>query len=248
MGHKTLIGGTSYEIQKGKTLVDGTGREISGGRTLVNGTGYGVSFGTPLSAIAESTIINLPENGVMVPFYVAMHNYESSRNGTGRTLLVRRDTYQDIAWHTSSSSNAYPNSNIDKWLNNTYKTYFSSEIQTAMSTTKFQYLAQSGNSKAATNVSKSVFILSLAEMALTHTTVSVDVGTALPIAEHLHIVARNGALSTQWTRTVSTTSTTNACYVQSPNWYAHITSVVVSTTGIGVRPCFTLPSDFKISL
>ena len=247
MGHKTLVGGTAYEIQKGKTLVDGTGREISGGRTLVNGTGYGVSFGTPLSEIPVATIINLPENGVLVPFYVAMHDYEKSLNGAGRTLLVRRDTYQDMQWNTTSS-NVYPNSNIDKWLNNTYKTFFSSEIKTAMNTTKFQYLKQSGSSKVATNVSKSVFLLSLAEMALTHGTAAIDVGTALPIAEHLHIVARDGALSTQWTRTVGTSSQANVCYVQSPNWYAHITATDATTTGVGVRPCFTLPSDFKISL
>lgn len=247
MGHKTLIGGTSYEIQKGKTLVDGTGREISGGRTLVNGTGYGVSFGTPLSAIAESTIINLPENGVLVPFYVAMHNYESSRNGTGRTLLVRRDTYQDMQWH-ASSSNVYPMSDIDVWLNRPYKQLFSTEIQDAMGLTKFQYLKQSGSSKTAAQVQRGVFLLSLAEMALTHSTVSVDVGTALPIAEHLHIVARNGALSTQWTRSVQTSNETVACYVQSPSWYAHVTATGVTTTGIGVRPCFTLPADFKISL
>lgn len=248
MGHKTLIGGTAYEIQKGKTLVDGTGREISGGRTLVNGTGYGISFGTPLSSIPVATIIDLPENGVLVPFYVAMHNYESSLNGNGRTLLVRRDTYQDIQWNTSTN-NEYVNSNIDYWMNGTYKSLFSSEIQTAMGTTKFRYMPVAGNStNKITTISKSVFILSLAELALTHSSVTIDVGTALPIAEHLHIVARNGALSTQWTRSIQNGNRNYACYVQSPNWYAHVTSAQTNTTGIGVRPCFTLPSDFKLSL
>lgn len=246
MGHKTLIGGTGYEVAGGNTLVDGTSYKIEGGRTLVSGTGYGVSFGTPLSTIPVATIINLPENGVMVPFFVAMHNYESSRNGNGRTLLVRRDSYQDIQWNTSNT-NTYLNSSIDTWLNSTYKALFSSEIQTAMSTTNFTYLKDSGNSKVATQMAKAVFILSLAELALTHSVVSVDVGTALPIAEHLHIVARDGALSTQWTRTVQTANDTIACYVQSPSWYAHITATGVATSQ-GVRPCFTLPADFKISL
>lgn len=45
MAHKTLIGGTAYEISGGRTLVGGTAYSISGGRTLVNGTGYDISFG-----------------------------------------------------------------------------------------------------------------------------------------------------------------------------------------------------------
>ena len=44
MAHRTLIGGTAYEITGGRTLVDGTGYSIPGGRTLIGGTGYDVSF------------------------------------------------------------------------------------------------------------------------------------------------------------------------------------------------------------
>ena len=45
MAHKTLIGGTAYEIKGGKTLIDGTAYEIKGGKTLVGGTVYEVGFG-----------------------------------------------------------------------------------------------------------------------------------------------------------------------------------------------------------
>ena len=45
MGHKTLIGGTTYDVSSGKTLVNGTGYGVGGGRTLIGGTGYNVSFG-----------------------------------------------------------------------------------------------------------------------------------------------------------------------------------------------------------
>jgi len=44
MAHKTLVGGTAYEVSGGKTLVDGTGYEIAKGRTLVGGTGYDIPF------------------------------------------------------------------------------------------------------------------------------------------------------------------------------------------------------------
>lgn len=44
MAHKTLIGGTAYEISGGKTLVNSTAYEIKNGKTLVGGTAYEVGF------------------------------------------------------------------------------------------------------------------------------------------------------------------------------------------------------------
>lgn len=44
MAHKTLVGGTAYEIKGGRTLAGGTGYSIRKGRTLVGGTGYDISF------------------------------------------------------------------------------------------------------------------------------------------------------------------------------------------------------------
>lgn len=44
MSHKTLIGGTPYDVSGGKTLVNGTIYRIAGGRTLVRGTVYDISF------------------------------------------------------------------------------------------------------------------------------------------------------------------------------------------------------------
>ena len=44
MAHKTLIGGTAYEIGGGKTLINGTGYSNDKGKTLVGGTGYELGF------------------------------------------------------------------------------------------------------------------------------------------------------------------------------------------------------------
>ena len=44
MAHKTLIGGTAYEISGGKTLIGGTAYSIAKGKTLVGGTAYEVGF------------------------------------------------------------------------------------------------------------------------------------------------------------------------------------------------------------
>ena len=45
MSHKTLVGGTAYNITGGKSMVSGTAYNITGGRTLVGGTGYNIGFG-----------------------------------------------------------------------------------------------------------------------------------------------------------------------------------------------------------
>lgn len=53
MGHKTLIGGTAYDIKGGKTLINGTAYDIKKGVTLIDGTGYDISFGAePLEVYA----------------------------------------------------------------------------------------------------------------------------------------------------------------------------------------------------
>lgn len=55
MAHKTLIGGTAYEIGGGKTLVNGTARSIDKGKTLVGGTVYEVGFGPSTAILTLNT-------------------------------------------------------------------------------------------------------------------------------------------------------------------------------------------------
>lgn len=59
MTHKTLIGGTAYEIKGGRTLVGGTGYNIKSGKTLVGGTAYDISF------LTVSTVLNDNDWGVI---------------------------------------------------------------------------------------------------------------------------------------------------------------------------------------
>lgn len=51
MAHKTLIGGTAYEVSGGKTLIGGTAYSIKGGRALIGGTGYDISFGASMITV-----------------------------------------------------------------------------------------------------------------------------------------------------------------------------------------------------
>ena len=51
MSHKTIIGGTAYDVKGGKCLVGGTGYDIKKGRTLIGGTGYDITFASPYDPV-----------------------------------------------------------------------------------------------------------------------------------------------------------------------------------------------------
>ncbi len=55
MAHKTLIGGTAYEITGGKTLVGGTAYKIEKGKTLIGGTGYTIDLSTGFKGVLTFT-------------------------------------------------------------------------------------------------------------------------------------------------------------------------------------------------
>ena len=81
MGHKTLIGGTAYDISGGKTLIGGTAYSIKGGRTLIGGTGYDISFVSP----KEQTVQALFTSATLIDI--------SGRNASTRTGFLNRPAF-----------------------------------------------------------------------------------------------------------------------------------------------------------
>ena len=188
-----------------------------------------------LSDYEEGAIIKLNENGSPVEFYVAKHDYEPDLNGTGRTLVVRKDVYEGRMWD-SDNVNAYSSSDIDAWFNWTYKALLDPSIQTAIGTTKFYYTPGNGNNTVGT-LERAVFALSATELGQSVSWSNVE-GSALPIASTLRIAYRNESATTQWTRSPSTGSTNIALVLDSGGYvgsrYCNLTH--------GSRPAFTLPS------
>lgn len=245
MAHKSLVGGTAYDITGGRTLVGGTGYSISKGRTLVGGTGYDIAFPIKLKDLPVGTIVYLNESGTPVEFYVSKHDYESGLNGSGRTLLVRKDCYDRRAWK-SSGSNTYASSSIDSWLNNTYKGLLDSNIQNAIGNTSFKYTPGGTDLTNVKTLSRSVFILSVKELGKAANYANYE-GSALPIAQTsgnmLDKVYYNGELIPQWTRSPYTKGTK---YVYYCNAGGTCLSGSLSST-YGSRPCFTLPADIIVN-
>lgn len=183
---------------------------------------------------AEGSIVKIKENGSLVDFYVAQHNYESGLNGSGRTLVVRKDCYDNRLWE-GDGVNAYAGSDIDSWFNSTYKNMLDANMRSAIGTTKIYYTPGSNNSVTA--LERSVFALSVTELGKANGNANVE-GSALPIASTLEIAHLNGRANTQWTRSPHKVVMGNAWgltadgFVSNNHTYDDL---------CGSRPAFTLP-------
>lgn len=195
---------------------------------------------TTLGNKSVGSIVKLKENGVLVDFYVAKHDYENGLNGSGRTLVVRKDCYDTRQWHTSNV-NAYATSAIDTWLNSTYKNLLDADIRGVIGTTKIKYTPGNGNTTVGT-LERAIFLLSVTELGKTASYANTE-GTALSIASSLQIAYLNGSAVVQWTRSPYTGDTNYA--------YCLNTSGDVNGSGcnytFGSRPAFTLPSTLSVS-
>ena len=195
---------------------------------------------TTLGNKSVGSIVKLKENGVLVDFYVAKHDYENGLNGSGRTLVVRKDCYDTRQWHTSNV-NAYATSAIDTWLNSTYKNLLDADIRGVIGTTKIKYTPGNGNTTVGT-LERAIFLLSVTELGKSASYANTE-GTALSIASSLQIAYLNGSAVVQWTRSPNTNDTNYA--------YGLYTNGSVGGSGCnythGSRPAFTLPSTLSVS-
>lgn len=195
---------------------------------------------TTLGNKSVGSIVKLKENGVLVDFYVAKHDYENGLNGSGRTLVVRKDCYDTRQWHTSNV-NAYATSAIDTWLNSTYKNLLDADIRGVIGTTKIKYTPGNGNTTVGT-LERAIFLLSVTELGRSASYANTE-GTALSIASSLQIAYLNGSAVVQWTRSPNTDDTYRACCLYTngdvnDNYCSHAS---------GSRPAFTLPSTLSVS-
>ena len=201
------------------------------------------SSGIPLSTTTPGEILMLNESGSLVPFYIAKHDYESGLNGAGRTLLVRKDCYDKRRWN-SSDVNAYVPSDIDSWLNSTYKNLLDADVRAAIDTIKIKYTPGNGNSTVGT-LERAIFLLSVTELGKTAGYVNTE-GSALPIASTLQIAYLNGSAVNQWTRTPAAKSKTNVCFL-GKNGDIYVYSPEYSNErSHGSRPAFTLPGTLGV--
>ena len=190
------------------------------------------------------SIIKLKENGELVDFYVAGHNYESGLNGNGRTLVVRCRGCGDgsLQWNSTGINN-YSGSDIDRWLNNTYAYRLDADIRAAMGTTAFYYTPGNGNKTVGT-LRRAVFVLSGTEVGQSAGTSLNKEGTALSQTFRVALGNSPTASTTPyWTRSPAP-GNTKAAWAWSVN---NRTTYDVKTYGYLCLPAFTLPSTTRVN-
>ena len=196
--------------------------------------------GTSIGNLDEGAIITLNENASPVEFYVAKQDYESSLNGAGRAMVVRKDCYDNRVWD-SGNVNAYASSDLDSWFNSTYKNMLDADIRSLIGTTKIRYTPGNGNNTVGT-LERAVFALSATELGQSASWFNVE-GSALPIANTLKVAYLNGSANTQWTRSLLTSNTNLAVFLNSGGYVSND----YCNNSRGSRPAFTLPATFKLS-
>lgn len=192
-----------------------------------------------LGQVSEGTIVKINENGSPVDFYVAKQNYESGLNGAGRTLVVRKDCYDNRVWD-NGNVNTYASSDLDSWFNSTYKNMLDADIRSLIGTTKIRYTPGNGNWTVGT-LERAVFALSATELGQSASWFNVE-GSALPIANTLKVAYLNGSANTQLTRSPYTGNAGSAVYLGS-NGNVGVNDCSISG---GSRPAFTLPSTLFV--
>lgn len=235
MAYGSILGQTTPSV--GAAIISGV---VNDGETINAGDVVNVlGISALLSLVNPGTLVKLNENGSPVEFYVATQNYESSLNGAGRTLLVRKDIYDDRVWD-GDSDNAYASSDIDSWFNSTYKNTLDADIRSLIGTTKIRYTPGSGNNTVGT-LERAIFALSLTELGWSRSSANVE-GSVLPIASILQIAYQNGSATEQWTRSPNTNLLTDA-------WVLNSRGKVLDShcmNSYGARPAFTLPDTLYV--
>lgn len=260
MAHKTLIGGTAYEIKGGRALVNGTGYEISKGKTLVGGTGYEIKFEpTLIGSLPVGTTVPLKINGSSRDFIIVHQGLPSSvyDNSCNGTWLLMKDCHE--SFRSDSTNYTYESTGIHSYLNNTFISLFDTDVKSAIKQVKIPYgIGQSyGDTSVASGSNGLVtkaFLLSYTETGVTGAASTIV--KALPIegvvldyfngaSKSKRVATFNGSSVYWFTRTLNKHADNLVAIVNIKGVYAHMATNDYSTTAY-LRPAFILPSEFEI--
>ena len=257
MAHKTLIGGTAYEIKGGRDLIGGTGYNKKNGKVLIYGTAYDIPFssGIPIGTIPVGSTIKIGVNGKSYDFLVVNQGIPSNSNlndsSCDGTWLLMKDIYENRQWH-SFDMDKLESSTIHSYLNSTFLNLFDSNICDAIKQVKIPYRKNGGSGgtdqSGANGLSCKVFLLSGPEVGLAGASYMPNDGAKLDYfnantgLDSKRIAYLNGSAANWWLRSPSTDRAVYAWFVY-PNGYYSYNYV---SNSLGIRPAFTLPSTFPL--
>ena len=200
---------------------------------------------TILATVPAGTEFVLYEGGIRVPFVKIAGEY----GGTGRSLIIRKHIYKVDTLMTSSQRNTYANGKTDRWLNNETTGYVSlldEQTKAAIIAVPIESAKGNGNNTVET-IDRKIFLLSYTEFGFSRTDRGVPEGTAVAYFNALERrkAQYNGAAAEYWTRTPFISSSIDSMAVATNGAEVYMSAFNITA---GIRPAFTLPSDFEIDL
>ena len=203
------------------------------------------AYKTTIGNIVIGTEFVLSEGGIRVPFIKLTSEY----GGTARCLVIRKNIYKKDVLSTSDQGNNYENCQTDLWLNDETAGYLSLLESNILG----NILAVPVDTAAGTypkvlkTIQRKAFLLSRRELGFSQDKINLYEG--IPITYFNSDVRRtaqyNGAAADYWTRTpISGNTSESNCVNSAGNYTTQLSYSYVA----GIRPAFTLPSDFEIDL
>lgn len=215
-----------------------------------------VSSGTSIGDIDVETEILLNENGAPVNYIIVNQGkpgdmYDESCDGT---WCLRKDIAENRVWD-SGNSNVLESSDIQAYLNGDWLTRYDPDIAEAIKQVKIPYRQGGGtggtDQSGANGLSCKAFLLSGYEVGWTTSNsqyfpmdgavLSYFQGTAT--TDSKRIAYLNGSATSWWLRSQITGNSISVWRVIFNGDY----DVWNANVSYGVRPCFILPYDFKLT-
>lgn len=203
-------------------------------------------------------VVKIKENGTAVN-YIIVHKgipgslYDSSCDGV---WVLRQTAYQNRTWNGttgSGSNNDYENSDINKWLNNTFLSRIDEKIRANIKTAIIPFKKGNGDDPSGVysgtdGLSCKVFLLSGYEVGFTTSTdeyFPVDGAKLAYFSDNASRIAKNSSgTSADW-------------WLRSPYAYSfaawHVTTIGANNfhntnvTSVSVRPAFVLPFSLLVN-
>lgn len=194
---------------------------------------------TALKNKSIGSIIKIKINGTVTDFILTnLGAPDSSYKNANGAWLTQKNIYKNQVFN-SSNDQAYANSSIKTWLENTYLNYIDSKLQPYILTPTLPITA--GSSIGATTTTTKVFLLSMTE---TGVTTSNNDGSKLSYFsdDNSRIANHNDYPGDWWTRSPEIIGPRQVCNILSDgSWSSNR-----ADTSRGVRPTFIVDSSLLV--
>lgn len=203
------------------------------------------AYKTTLGSILVGTEFVLYEGGLRVPFIKLTNEY----GGTARSLVLRKDVYKIDTLTASGQGSTYKDCKTDVWLNNEadgYLAQLGANVRSAITEVPVE-INTAGPYQAMATINRKAFLLSRREYNIYQQREALYEGDVVAYfnGDSKRVAQYNGAAVNHWTRSPIIGEMDSSTCINTVG--GNITQIAYSATA-GIRPAFTLPSDFEIDV